>query len=104
MEGDLTHLAGHVAAVKPGTVPVDGPAPAGALAPASALGHERIAAARLAEHVAAGDIGAVRQFVHQLEHGLGPFRAHPWRLVEAMASLAITCPPASGDRGDPPPE
>jgi hypothetical protein len=75
---DLTHLAARVA--------VPGRPAATATAQTT---HEQIAAARLAGHAAAGDAGSVRRFVHQLEHGLGPWTVDPWRTIEAMADLAL---------------
>jgi hypothetical protein len=50
---------------------------------------EEHAALRLAGHIAAGDVGAVRRFVNELEHGRGPWDVDPWRLVEHLADLTI---------------
>lgn len=48
--------------------------------------HERVAADQLAG-LAAADQGAARRFLHELEHGLGPWVVDPpWRLIEALAA------------------
>ena len=53
---------------------------------------EEHAALRLAGHIAAGDLGAVRRLVHELEHDRGHGLwdvVDPWRLVEHLADLTI---------------
>jgi hypothetical protein len=55
----------------------------------AAVPAEEHVARLLAGHVAAGDVGAVRRFVNELEHGLGPWHVNPWRLVEHLANVAM---------------
>jgi hypothetical protein len=50
---------------------------------------EEHAALKLAGHVAESDLGAVRRFVNDLEHGRGPWDVNPWRLVEHLAELLM---------------
>lgn len=51
--------------------------------------HEHSVVLQLERHIGDGDDGAVRRFVHELEHELGPFRVSPWRLLEHLAERAI---------------
>lgn len=46
---------------------------------------EQTAAGRIAELAAAGDVGGARQFIHELEHRLGPWQADPWHVLRALA-------------------
>jgi hypothetical protein len=47
--------------------------------------HTESVAVIAAGHIRAGDAGAVRRLVHEIEHGLGPWSVEPWRLIEHMA-------------------
>ena len=49
---------------------------------------ETIAADRLLTLARAGDTGAVRRFVHDLEYSAGAWQVDPWRLIEAIADAA----------------
>ena len=51
--------------------------------------HERSSAIVLEQHILDGDHGAVRRFVHELEHGLSVWTVSPWRLIEHLADRAI---------------
>jgi hypothetical protein len=51
---------------------------------------ERHAAIELTGRIVAGDIGAVKRFVNQMEHGLSPWAPDPWRLLEHVAELLIS--------------
>jgi len=51
--------------------------------------HERVAALKIAGDIAAGNIGAVRKFLHELQHGLSPWQVEPWQLLQEVADLAI---------------
>jgi hypothetical protein len=64
---------------------------------APAVTHEDIVALKLAALAQAGDSGGVRQFVHELEHELGPWRVDPWKLHVAAADLSIRRLPQAGD-------
>jgi len=61
--------------------------PANPVIPPEPPAHEHLAALHLAEHIDAGDQGAVLRYVNQLEHGLGALRVNPWRLAEHMALM-----------------
>jgi len=78
----LSQLAHRMPRIPPG------PAVPLAVRPVATL-DEQTAALVLAGHVAQGDLGAVRRTVNRLEHGLGPWAASPWRLVEQLADLLI---------------
>ena len=50
---------------------------------------EQIAARQLARHLASGDVAAVRDLGHRIEHGLGEWdgaSVSAWRVVEAAAA------------------
>jgi hypothetical protein len=48
--------------------------------------HEQIAAGQLTAHATSGDLGAARQLVHELEHGISPWTVDPWRLLDVIAA------------------
>jgi len=55
------------------------------------------AAIRLAGLITAGDdqaetMAAIRTAVHEFEHGLGPMRPNPWRLLEQVAGRLMAAP------------
>lgn len=77
---DLVHLTGRVPAGHPAEVERQH-------AVEVAATHEDMAVRLLAQ---AADAGAVRRQVHELEHGLGPVRVDPWRLVARLAELQRT--------------
>jgi hypothetical protein len=58
-------------------------------APHVAPTHEDIAASLLTGYIAAGDSGAARRLLHEVEHGLGIWRLDPWWLLERVVDLAI---------------
>jgi len=60
---------------------------------------EEHAALKLAGHIAEGDVGAVRRFVNEVEHGFGPWSVDAWRLIEHLAELLMR-----RDREQPGPE
>jgi hypothetical protein len=72
---DLTHLGARVARA----------AARSHAAAADTAGAADVAAIVLSQHIAGGDEGAVRRYVHELEHGLGPAQVNLWRLLERLA-------------------
>lgn len=59
-----------------------------------------LAALLLDQRIADGDEGAVRRYVHELEHGLGPLQVDPWRLLERLALRFMpTDPPEDPEPG-----
>jgi len=58
---------------------------------------EHGAAFALSTYVASRDLNGARQFVHQLEEGLGSLSVNPWRMLAHLAELGIRRPvPAAG--------
>jgi hypothetical protein len=51
--------------------------------------HEHSSAIQIEEHFRAGDLGAIRRHIVELEHGLGPWTANPWRLLEHLCARGI---------------
>jgi hypothetical protein len=76
---------------EPGTVADRIPRPGSGFGPTASRipAHEEIVAGELTRHIAEGDAGAVRRFVHELEHGLGAWTVDPWRLLEHVAERLI---------------
>lgn len=56
--------------------------------PAAETLHERIAAAEIAEAIAAGNRGAVRKLLAELENGASRLHVQPWVLLHELAELA----------------
>jgi hypothetical protein len=46
--------------------------------------HLKAAAAAITGHIASRDEGAIRRFLHKLEHETGPGRVNPWQLLECL--------------------
>ena len=66
-------------------------------------GYLTTVASVLAGRIASGDEGAVRRFIHELEHGISPWRnvnVDPWRLAEHLAVAAIRRTSAPAERPD----
>ncbi len=81
---DLTHLGARVAH----TTAQSHAAASAAARPAD------VAAIVLSQHIADGDEGAVRRYVHELEHGTGPAQVDPWRLLERLALRFMPAEPS----------
>ncbi|MFI5069023.1 MAG: hypothetical protein ACHP9Z_34285 [Streptosporangiales bacterium] len=58
------------------------------------------AAIVLSQHIAGGDGGAVRRYIHELEHG-GRLQVDPWRLLERLALRFMPSPEEPPEDPDP---